>query len=559
MKRSKAQLNLLRRETDARAIKCADLYLNALLAADRVAAEAAVEQALKAGVDAATVHTLVIAPAMRTVGAMWERNELTVADEHLATAISHQALIHLLGDLSVGTPRSLERVLLAAVEGQHHVLGLRMIADVLEGAGYDVMFLGANVPVDALKRFAASHNPAVVGLAFGVAVNESCLAESVFAINEAAPDARIMLGGRAAPPNVNVTGIPWVNDSVEVLATVRRLLDQPAQEIPPFFNALRRPSSGDSGGPQLEPDRQLESATENLARIAAEASDVSRKHLRRAEVFRDLSERDAVTNLPNRRAFDMRIREHTRNGKGGGALLMIDIDKFKAINDSLGHDEGDRMLKIVADAIVAAIRPNDCGARIGGDEFAVLLPKATLADASAIGDRIRESVSGAGESSLTVSVGVTPVSGDANKTLIAVDQAMYVAKAAGRNAVVTTSALDQPPPKNPEETAVKPAKYVSMSRLKVSANRADELIAAFQNRAGLVDDADGFLDLEVLQSDHDSGEIIMISHWRDRDAFKAYMKSSAHQQSHGRIDPLLKDEIKLTALEHLHTYNVAAA
>src|SRR3954468_2392392 len=100
--------------------------------------------------------------------------------------------------------------------------------------------------------------------------------------------------------------------------------------------------------------------------------------------------------------------------------------------------------------------------------------------------------------------------------------------------------------------------YVSLSRLKVEEGRTAELVAAFRSRAHLVDDADGFVDLEVWQSDRDPAEIVMVSRWRDRDAFKAYMKSDAHRISHGRIDPDLDAAIKLERLEHLHTYEVVA-
>lgn len=100
--------------------------------------------------------------------------------------------------------------------------------------------------------------------------------------------------------------------------------------------------------------------------------------------------------------------------------------------------------------------------------------------------------------------------------------------------------------------------YVSMSRLEIPADRADELIAAFRARARLADSADGFIDLQVWQSDRDAGEILMVSRWSDRGAFKAYMKSAEHQISHDRIDPDLKRNIRLRRLEHLHTYEVVS-
>jgi len=102
------------------------------------------------------------------------------------------------------------------------------------------------------------------------------------------------------------------------------------------------------------------------------------------------------------------------------------------------------------------------------------------------------------------------------------------------------------------------AVYVSVSRLRVPEDRAPALVAAFRRRAHLVDAADGFVDLQVWQSDRDACELLMVSRWRDRAAFTAYMRSSAHRDSHARIDPGLKREIKLERLEHLHTYEVVA-
>jgi heme oxygenase (mycobilin-producing) len=100
--------------------------------------------------------------------------------------------------------------------------------------------------------------------------------------------------------------------------------------------------------------------------------------------------------------------------------------------------------------------------------------------------------------------------------------------------------------------------YISMSRLRVPAERAESLVRAFRARVRLVDSADGFLDLQVWQSDRDEGELVMVSRWRDRDAFKAYMRSEDHKISHRRIDPDLQAAIKLEALEHMHTYEVVA-
>lgn len=100
--------------------------------------------------------------------------------------------------------------------------------------------------------------------------------------------------------------------------------------------------------------------------------------------------------------------------------------------------------------------------------------------------------------------------------------------------------------------------YVSLSRLRIPVDRASELVAAFRARSRLVEGHDGFVDLQVWQSDRDAGELLMVSRWRDRECFKTYMKSEDHRASHARIDPQLKQSIKLESLEHMHTYEVIA-
>src|SRR4051812_15947681 len=101
--------------------------------------------------------------------------------------------------------------------------------------------------------------------------------------------------------------------------------------------------------------------------------------------------------------------------------------------------------------------------------------------------------------------------------------------------------------------------YVSLSRLRVEADRADELVAAFRARAHLVDAADGFLGLEVWRSDREpSEEVVMVSRWRGRGCFQRYMKSVEHRLSHDRISPDLEAAIALERLEPLKTYDVVA-
>ncbi len=100
--------------------------------------------------------------------------------------------------------------------------------------------------------------------------------------------------------------------------------------------------------------------------------------------------------------------------------------------------------------------------------------------------------------------------------------------------------------------------YVALSRLRIEADRSDELVAAFGRRGRRVESHDGFVDLQVWRSDRDPTELIMVSRWRDKEAFRQYLTSDDHRVSHDRIDPVLRRAIKLERLEQMHTYEVVA-
>jgi two-component system, cell cycle response regulator len=162
---------------------------------------------------------------------------------------------------------------------------------------------------------------------------------------------------------------------------------------------------------------------------------------------------DYLTGWHNRRYLQSRLREELARAQRSGAsvaCLMIDVDHFKAINDSVGHLGGDEVLREISGRIEAQIRASDTAARFGGDEFALLLPETALEDAVRLAERIRAvmaapvEVSGAGSCSVTLSLGaaaVTPHRGHADLKALAdrlladADAALYRAKAAGRNRV----------------------------------------------------------------------------------------------------------------------------
>ena len=158
-----------------------------------------------------------------------------------------------------------------------------------------------------------------------------------------------------------------------------------------------------------------------------------------------LANHDALTDLPNRNLFQDRIRqminqERRRNERG--AVLFIDLDQFKTINDSLGHDVGDLLLKIVAERLVSSLRSEDTVARQGGDEFIVALPSiANAQDAGTVAQKLLDAlimpyqIKGRElHTSASIGIAIFPDDGKDGETLLKnSDIAMYHAKEAGRN------------------------------------------------------------------------------------------------------------------------------
>jgi diguanylate cyclase len=176
-----------------------------------------------------------------------------------------------------------------------------------------------------------------------------------------------------------------------------------------------------------------------MAQTTAAAADAARGQARRAFGLEQIAFRDQLTGLWSRRAFDDRYRSMTAGEiTPAPALLMIDVDRFKAVNDSFGHDAGDRTLIDVARCITGELRSEDFAARYAGDEFVVLLPDTSATAAAEIGERIRGAVrSELEDRSVTVSIGASvPDHADRRRTTLDADRALYEAKEAGRNQVV---------------------------------------------------------------------------------------------------------------------------
>ncbi len=183
----------------------------------------------------------------------------------------------------------------------------------------------------------------------------------------------------------------------------------------------------------------------STVRALAQASMHSALAFRNARLLGEnerLATRDSLTGLANRRLFDESLQREVARAQRLAtpvSLLVFDVDHFKQVNDTYGHQTGDTVLREVADALVANTKNYDVAARYGGDEFVVLLPGCHRDDAMRVAERVRHGIARAvGEAPVTISAGVATVpdnASDAERLMAAADAALYEAKRTGRDRV----------------------------------------------------------------------------------------------------------------------------
>jgi diguanylate cyclase (GGDEF)-like protein len=189
-------------------------------------------------------------------------------------------------------------------------------------------------------------------------------------------------------------------------------------------------------------DNEQSEAATLLAQQTAALIDVAQalRRERRAAVT------DSLTGLLNRRGFDERLREEIARAtrtRRSLALVLADCDDLKRVNDTAGHEAGDRVLEAFANVLREQKRLTDIAGRLGGDEFAVLLPETEAAAAVAAGERLVARLRSLGGSAITASVGVAvfPADGATSSALLrAADRALYAAKQQGKNRLATSVA-----------------------------------------------------------------------------------------------------------------------
>jgi methanogenic corrinoid protein MtbC1 len=147
------------------------------------------------GCDLARISTELIEPALAQIGEMWIRQEISIAEEHLATSLVTRA-VSFLGDASKARRSGAPRIVFACLSGEFHELGIRIVSEVAREAGWDAEELGSNVPREALTSFLADRKPQAVGISVSLASHLPECAETIRRCRKACPSAKILVGGR---------------------------------------------------------------------------------------------------------------------------------------------------------------------------------------------------------------------------------------------------------------------------------------------------------------------------------------------------------------------------
>lgn len=170
--------------------------LPVLLNGDRSTGLEIVNRLLEEGTDVITIYEGVIKPAMYKVGELWEEGKISVATEHLASAIVETLLGHLYYRIIKNADTNKMVVVITSVEDEVHQIGAKMVSDMFELHGWTSHFLGANTPMDELLDFISRINPTIIGLSMSINLHTRNLEKTISKIRERIPEMPILVGGQ---------------------------------------------------------------------------------------------------------------------------------------------------------------------------------------------------------------------------------------------------------------------------------------------------------------------------------------------------------------------------
>jgi MerR family transcriptional regulator, light-induced transcriptional regulator len=212
----------------------AKAFEQALLHGQHQAAQQVVQQCMAQGHSLVTIGAQVVQPAMVRIGEGWQANRVSVAQEHMATAIAHAVMAASLEQQNLPAANG-HSIMLACVKGNSHALGLRLVADAFELQGWDVVYLGANVPTCVLVERVLAERPDVLGLSVSFPQQLSCVSDVIAQLNLRLPKARppVLVGGLAVnrfQPLVGLLGVDaHAASALDAVAAAHRLLKSSKQ------------------------------------------------------------------------------------------------------------------------------------------------------------------------------------------------------------------------------------------------------------------------------------------------------------------------------------------
>jgi len=208
-------------------------YVEAQLAGDRrEALRIVLDDGLARGASVQDLQARVIQAAQREIGRLWQVNRISIAQEHMATAISHVVLSRLF-DEARSDPRLGRKIVVACVAGEYHEFPARIVADFLDLGGFEVRYLGANVPTDDLLRMLREEKPDLLALSVTMSFNVPSLRQVIAHVRNAHPELPILVGGHALEWEPDLAADCQVDtcepDARCLVDTARRLLSRPAR------------------------------------------------------------------------------------------------------------------------------------------------------------------------------------------------------------------------------------------------------------------------------------------------------------------------------------------
>lgn len=171
-------------------------YFNSLIQGDKSSCMELTDQLISRGVHIAHIYTGLFQRALYQVGDYWEQNKISVATEHLATAITESLMIRLQPQI-FSSQRKGKKIVIACVANEYHQVGAKMIADIFEMNGWDGYFIGAATPADELIRFLKSNQPHLIGISLSIYFNLPEMIRTLEKIRDHFPKTPIIVGGQA--------------------------------------------------------------------------------------------------------------------------------------------------------------------------------------------------------------------------------------------------------------------------------------------------------------------------------------------------------------------------